>query len=193
MREVMSHESHASPGAPPPRSCCTRAGSCSVPSRRNSRSSVQGGEEEGGGDGAPFSSTPSWTHPPIASPRSVALIGPPSPTHIAQTIDDLPLPFGPMMQLSFPGSAVSSADLGAAARRGRRPARAARRADGTQRRGCEAGAGAAGARVRHEVAELDADDGAFGVGPAPLGRRLVLRIRVAYSRHDQKRRWLAGN
>ena len=50
-----------------------------------------------------------YTHAAMVSPRSVTLSGPPSPTHIAQTMLDFPVPFGPMMQLSFePGSEIST-------------------------------------------------------------------------------------
>ena len=49
------------------------------------------------------------THAEMLSPRPVILSGPPSPTHIAQTIDDLPVPFGPTMQLSrWPGFSIST-------------------------------------------------------------------------------------
>ena len=50
-----------------------------------------------------------WTHSLILSPRSVTPRRPPSPTHIAHTMLDLPVPFGPMMQFSFvPTSAISA-------------------------------------------------------------------------------------
>mmetsp|Transcript_8089 Transcript_8089/g.20047 ORF Transcript_8089/g.20047 Transcript_8089/m.20047 type:complete len:219 (+) Transcript_8089:2218-2874(+) len=49
------------------------------------------------------------TQAEILSPRSVTLSGPPSPTHMAQTMLDFPVPLGPMMQLSrSPGSLISA-------------------------------------------------------------------------------------
>ena len=62
--------------------------------------------------GLPFSSLmlPSpCTHAAILSPRPVIFSGPPRPTHMAHTMLDFPVPFGPTMQLSLvPGSTISA-------------------------------------------------------------------------------------